>query len=113
MSDERRKQGRVPTVIDLVWEGAAAKYEARTSDLNTEGCFIDHIGNVTIGEIITFKLRLPAEDWIELQAEAVYAFPSTGFGVRFTNVSEAARKRLEWLVKAEAYRAERGGDAMP
>jgi c-di-GMP-binding flagellar brake protein YcgR len=110
MSDERRKQGRVSAVIDVVWEGATAKYEARTSDLNSEGCFIDSIGHVSVGEIITFKLRLPAEDWIELQAEVVYAFPNTGFGVRFKNVSEAARKRLEWLVKAEAYRAEKRGD---
>jgi len=106
MNDERRKQERVSAIIEVIWEGATAKYEARTGDLNTGGCFIDTIGHVTVGEIINFKLRLPAEDWIELQGEVVHAYPNAGFGVRFTNVSDADRKRLEWLVKAEAYRAE-------
>lgn len=107
MSDERRKQKRISAVIDVDWEGNVANYEARTSDLNTEGCFIDTIGHATVGEIINFRLRLPAEDGIELQAEVVYAFPNTGFGVRFINVTDDDRKRLEWLVKAESFRADR------
>lgn len=108
MTNDRRKQGRVAALIDVAWEGISGKYEARTGDINTGGCFIDTIARVKVGEVINFKLRLPAEDWIELQGEVVYAKPETGFGVRFTNISSAAdRKRLEWLVKAEAYRAER------
>jgi PilZ domain-containing protein len=108
MTDDRRKQPRVPAIMNVVWEGANAKYDARTEDLTTDGCFIDTIGHVTVGEIIKFKMRLPAEDWIELQGEVVYVYPNTGFGIRFTNVSETDRKRLEWLVKAEAYRKNSG-----
>lgn len=107
MSDDRRKQPRVPAIMDVVWEGATAKYEARTGDLTTDGCFIDTIGHVTVSETINFKLRLPAEDWIELQGEVVFVYPNVGFGIRFTNVSDTDRKRLEWLVKAEAYRAKK------
>ncbi len=37
-----------------------------------------------------------------------YRYPNAGFGVRFLSISsEADRKRLEWLVKAEAYRLQK------
>ena len=107
MGEERRSGRRVPFLIDVFWEGAAGKYEARTSDLSTTGCFIDTIGQVKVGEKIKFKFRLPSGDWIKLQGEVVYGHPGTGFGVRFTKVLESDRQRLEWLVKAEAYRADK------
>lgn len=107
MSDERRRQGRVRAFIEVVWEGASGRYEARTGDINIGGCFIDSIGEVAVGEKIRFQLRLPKEDWIELQGVVAYKYPNAGFGVRFLNVSsEEDRKRLEWLVKAEAYRVQ-------
>ena len=109
MSDERRNKGRVPAYIDVLWECASGKYEARTGDIHTEGCFIDSIGEVRIGETIRFKLRLPNEDWIEVKGVVAYKYPNAGFGVRFVSISsEDDRKRLEWLVKAQAYRAEKG-----
>jgi hypothetical protein len=101
MSDDRRKEQRVPASIEVFWEGASGRNAARTSDITTNGCFIDTIARVAVGEVINFKLRLPDEDWIEMEGEVVYAYPNTGFGVRFTdNLSEAARKGLELLITA-------------
>jgi len=109
MSDERRSQGRVEAYIEVLWEGASGRYQARTNDIHTGGCFIDSIVEVAVGEIILFKLRLPNEDWIELKGEVAYRYPNVGFGVRFLSISsEADRKRLEWLVKAEAFRTQYG-----
>ena len=48
MSDERRRQGRVQAYIEVLWEGASGKYEARTGDIHTGGCFIDSIGEVGV-----------------------------------------------------------------
>lgn len=109
MTDERRKRKRVPTLIDVVWEGATGKYEARTGDLSADGCFIDTIGQVAVGETINFKLRLPSGEWMDLRGEVIYEYPNMGFGVHFTDISDADRKRLEWIVKAEEYRAEKRG----
>jgi hypothetical protein len=108
MSDERRSEGRVPALIEIAWEGASGRYEARTGDIHTGGCFIDSIAEVAVGEIIHFKLRLQNEDWIDMQGEIAYKYPNAGFGVRFLNVSEADQKRLEWLVKAQTSRAQKG-----
>ncbi len=59
MGDDRRKHKRAPLLLDMVWEGGAGKYEARTGDIGVGGCFIDSIGQVTVGENINFKLCLP------------------------------------------------------
>ena len=107
MEEERRSHKRVTLLVEILWEGATGKYEARTSDISASGCFIDTIGSVTVGETIKFKVRLPAGEWIKVQGEVMYQHPSMGFGVRFTNLSESDRKRLEWLIKVEAYRAEK------
>jgi hypothetical protein len=108
MSDERRSEERVTAIIEVLWEGTSGRYEARTGDIHTGGCFIDSIVEVAVGEIIHFKLRLTREDWIEVKGEVVYIYPNAGFGVRFLSISsEADRKRLEWLVKAEAYRTQK------
>ncbi len=107
MEEERRAHKRVPLLIELLWQGATGKYEARTSDVSATGCFIDTIGRATVGETIRFKVCLPAGDWIELRGEVMYEQPGTGFGVRFINLAASNRKRLEWLVKAKAHRAEK------
>jgi hypothetical protein len=111
MSHETRKYKRVPALLEITWEGAAGRHAARTSDITVDGCFIDTLGHVRIGETIKFKLSLPAGDAIELQGKVIHKYPNVGFGVRFTNISDADRKRLEWLVRAEAYRADKQGSA--
>ncbi len=109
MADERRRHRRVPALFEVVWQGAAGRHEARTSDLSMGGCFIDTIAQAAVGEAVTVKLRLPAGGWLELRGEVAYQFPGIGFGVRFTGASEADRRRLEWLVKAEGRKAEGRG----
>jgi PilZ domain len=105
MSDERRSQGRVTARIEVMWEGASGNYEARTGDIHTHGCYIDSIVEVAVGETIRFKLQTPNEDWIEVMGVVAYRDPNVGFGVRFVSLaSEDDRQRLEWLVKAEAFR---------
>ena len=107
MEEERRVHRRVPLLVEVAWEGATGKYEARICDVSTTGCFIDTIGRAAAGETIRFTVRLPAGDWIKLQGEVIYEQRGMGFGVRFTSLSAFDRQRLEWLVKAEGYRADK------
>lgn len=111
MSNATRKHKRVPALLEVTWEGAAGRHEARTSDITVAGCFIDTLGQVRVGETLKFKLCLPAGDAIEVQGKVVHKYPNVGFGVCFTNIADPDRKRLEWLVKAEAYKAGKQGPA--
>jgi len=101
MSD-KRQYPRVPVFLDVIWEGAGGKSEARTSDLSLGGCFIDTIGQVAVGEMISFKLRPPSGEWIELQGEVTYELARFGFGVSFKDLSEESQKQVEVLVKTPA-----------
>jgi len=103
MTDERRNQERVPASIEVLWVGNAGKYESRTSDLSLGGCFVDTVAQVELGNIITFSLQLPAGESIDIEGEVVYTYPSMGFGLRFTNVSDSDRRKLEGIIKAAAY----------
>jgi uncharacterized protein (TIGR02266 family) len=100
MNDERRKQKRVPLLVEVSWEAKAGKYEARTSDVSTGGCFVDTIAQANIGEQIHFKLQMPGGEWLELDGEVTYAYPNIGFGLRFINMSEEDQATLESIVNA-------------
>ena len=89
--EERRQHDRVSLLLDVVWEAAAGKYEARIGDITVDGCYIDSIGQVAPGELINFKVRLPSGLWIDLQGEVTYQFQGIGFGLRFTEMTEETR----------------------
>lgn len=99
--DEKRQHSRAPVLLEILWESAAGNYEARTSDISLGGCFIDTIGQVAVGETISFKLRLLSGQWIELQGEVKYELPRIGFGVEFKDLSALSQKHLEAHVKTQ------------
>ena len=99
--EEKRKYRRISVLLDVQWEGATGKYEARTSDISFGGCFIDTIGKADVGETITFKICQPSGDWIELEGEVRYERPRLGFGVKFKNLSAESIQKVIDLVKSE------------
>jgi len=101
MTDERRRDERVPILVEVLWGGGTRSSGARTTDISEGGCFIDTMGHAAVGETIDFKLLLPDGEWIPVQGEVIYELPRSGFGVRFTNISDSDRKRLKALLKTE------------
>lgn len=101
MTDDRRNQRRVPAIIDVSWEEASGRHEARISDISASGCFIITIFRATLGEIINFKLYLPEETPIEIMGEVLYELPTSGFGIRFiTSLSETDWQRVERVINS-------------
>ena len=97
MSD-RRREDRVEVCLDAIWDGRSGRVPARVTDLSEGGCYIDTLGEAYIGEILNIKLPLPAGDWLELTGEVAHRSPPMGFGVRFVNMSEQQRERLDSLL---------------
>jgi c-di-GMP-binding flagellar brake protein YcgR len=98
MTEEKRKHKRAPIPVEVLWEGAISNQPARTTDISEGGCFIDTMGGAAAGETINFKLLLPDGEWIAVQGEVVYELPHTGFGVRFTSITDSDRERLMALL---------------
>src|SRR5947209_5927143 len=101
MSNELRAQERVPVSLEVVCESASGKRDARMSDINTSGCYIDSIAQVALGEVVTFKARLPTGHWVQLRGEVVDSELHTGFDLRFTDLTEEEETLLAELIRAK------------
>ncbi len=101
MFDKTRKHARAPILVEVIWGGGTHSTGARTTDISEGGCFIDTMAYAVVGETIDFKLLLPDGEWLPLQGEVIHELPRTGFGVRFTNISDSDRKRLRALLGIE------------
>src|ERR671938_306800 len=97
MSDRRREE-RVEVCLDAGWDGRSGRVNARVTDVSEGGCYVDTLGDAYIGEVLTIKLLLPNGDSLELSGEVAHHSPPMGFGLRFVNVSEQQREKLETLL---------------
>ena len=109
MTDDNRKHDRVPILVDVLWGGGTPQSGARTTDLSEGGCFIDTMGHAAVGERIDFKLLMPDGDWLPVQGQVIYELPRTGFGIRFTKISDPDLERIKALIETEAYKQDGQG----
>ncbi len=106
MSKEQRRSDRLPVSLEARWEWMSGHYAARVSDLGTHGCFLETSGQPASGEVISFEVLLPTERWMRLQGRVIYSDSSSvGFGIEFTNLSDATRGFVVDLVDYYAARA--------
>ncbi len=73
----------------------ALETPVRIYDLSEGGCFITSFHETEKGRHFTLKIDLPSEGWITVKAETLYGKPGFGFAVRFSEVKEEARTRLD------------------
>ena len=95
MTIERRIQRRSDVCLDAIWDGGRSNSTARVADLSEGGCYIDSIADVTEGEILRLKIKMPSGDWLDLVGVVAHAFPRLGFGLRFINLDDEKRSKLE------------------
>lgn len=96
---ERRIGKRWEVSLDAAWDGKSGNYTARISDLSEGGCYMDSLSEVTPGEILSLKLRLPKGDWLELTGEVAHHTPPLGFGVRFVDLPEEQLETLRAFIE--------------
>jgi hypothetical protein len=99
MTDERRDAERVPLRLELRWESLSGKHTARISDMSMGGCYVETIGQVTVGELIRFEVQLPTGRQMPLVGEVVYHLPAMGFGLRFRSLTETQRQMIASLLE--------------
>ena len=85
--DERRRNSRASRLLEIRWEDLSGKYNARITDISLDGCYIESIGQVTVGQQIRFEIQLPTGSWVPVRGEVVNHQPNLGFGVRFIALS--------------------------
>lgn len=98
MNDERRTAERVPLPLEAKWAGQSGLHAARISDVSMGGCYIESLGQVSVGERIDFEVQLPTGKWMHLNGQVAFVHPNMGFGVRFRELSELESNLLEDIV---------------
>ena len=96
---ERRRYPRVSLLLDVRWESLSGRHSARTTDVSLGGCYIESIGQVTVGEQIRFEIQLPTGRWMPLRGEVLYHHPNLGFGVRFIGLTEEEETLLARMIR--------------
>lgn len=104
MEKDLRQNKRTNLSLEVTVEFSSGKREVRISDLSMSGCFIDSIAPVTQGESVIFMVRMPTSgEQLKLNGEVVYVFPNSGFGIKFTDLTEEEQNIIKQLI------VERGG----
>lgn len=95
---ERRTDIRVDVCLDAIWDGTRGNSHARVTDLSENGCYVDSICDVHVGEILHFKVQLPSGDWLDLTGRVAHHFARIGFGLQFVDLNARQVEQLRWLL---------------
>jgi hypothetical protein len=95
---DRRRSPRIVGPFDGRRMGAITR-AIRIYELNVGGCLIECYDAIAIGRRIDLQIDLADEGWISVEAETLYLREHFGFAVRFVNVSQANRERIERTIE--------------
>lgn len=105
MSDNKRKQTRVPLDIYMNKYVAGVPYMARAADISREGVGLSHLIEPDMGgKRVGLQFQLPgSEEVIYAEGEVVHEWADLdhreeGSGVRFTLLTERHRRLIEQYV---------------
>jgi hypothetical protein len=96
---ERRSSPRLSVSLNAVWDGADGERPARITDLSLGGCYLDTVGETMTGEIVGFRVSLADGDWLYLEGEVRHHTPKKGFGVRFVDLEQQQKEKIEALLR--------------
>jgi hypothetical protein len=95
---DRRSRPRLTVNLDAVWEANSGKRHVRITNLSEGGCYLDTVGDVSKGEIVSFRILLPDDDWLYLEGEVRHS-ERAGFGVQFVDLDENQVQKIQWLME--------------
>lgn len=108
--EDRRSSPRLTVSLNAVWDGADGNHPARITDLSLGGCYLDTVGETMTGEIVGFRVSLADGDWLYLEGEVRHHTPKKGFGVRFVDLEQEQKEKIEALLSAAR---ESGSESVP
>lgn len=98
MTEERRNSERVPLPLEAHWAGQSGRHAARITDISMGGCYIESLGQVSVGERVDFEIQLQTGKWMHLSGQIAFCHPNIGFGLRFRELSELESNLLENVI---------------
>ena len=95
-----RQEDRTPHFEEIELEFASGKGLARISDISIGGCYVDSIVSVPVGETVSFVFKGAGTESLSFSCVVAYVLDGFGFGLKFTDLSPAAKRLLEQIVNS-------------
>lgn len=95
---DAREAIRVRGPFDGKWV-ADLTLPLRIHDLSIGGCLIEAHHPQSPGRRFTLEVELPLEGWISVEAETLYSRDDYGYAVRFVEMSDEVRARLDRVLR--------------
>jgi hypothetical protein len=102
---DRRGARRVPGPFDGSYRGHSGRRSVRISDLSATGCFIETMEPLAAGARVQLHIELPGAGPVDVAGDVQYTSARLGFGVRFVDVPDDARRMLEAAVDSQTAEA--------
>jgi PilZ domain len=98
-SNNRRRNVRVLGPFDGT-RGGLVDMPLQIYDLSIGGCFVKWVHTAPQkGQILSIRIELPNGETLVANAETVFVSPGFGFGVKFCELSDENRIRLETVLE--------------
>jgi hypothetical protein len=104
---ERRTAPRFPFTLEAeIFDiGSQARVVGRSSDVSSEGCYIDTISPFAVGAVVRVRLRRGPNEF-ETKAIVKYALLSMGMGLAFTEIKPEQQAVLQkWIADLSGERS--------
>jgi len=101
---ERRETLRVIFHARTIGDTGSGRFETDLLDLSAAGAFLNSVLPFPEHQALTLRFKLGSSE-ITVPAEVCYSIQHVGFGVRFVDLREEDRKRIEQFVRIRASRS--------
>jgi hypothetical protein len=99
--DERRINDRARLIVDVFFDGNDATGIASTKDISPGGLYMNTQADLPEGALLLLRIPLGVDSQVVVNGEVVYSHPGRGVGVRFHNLPEEVRLKLEAAIADE------------
>ncbi len=107
---DRREKPRLSVSLDAEWDGTTGHHPAKITNMSEGGCYLDTVGEARRGEIVSFRVQLPDDDWLYVEGEVRHYSAGLGFGVRFVDLDPDQLQKIALVIKLAK---EAGGTEIP
>jgi len=97
---DRRNSTRVNVHTRIIGDTGIGRFETDLLDLSSTGAFLESVMPFPSGTPLTLRFKIDSGE-ITVPAEVAYSIQHVGFGVRFVDLREQDRKRLDSFLQAK------------
>jgi hypothetical protein len=98
MTEERRRNERIPLKLHVTWEAMSGTTDANTEDISLSGCFVNTARHVEVGESLTLSIELPSSGSLTVSGLVVSYQQGIGFAMDFFPLPPEEHAKLEELL---------------